>query len=168
MQLLNHVVSFNLLDPTSLTVTPWSFSRTPPYNANFEWLQYDTSNFYENIGFITVIVLLLLMRQFILAPLMHWFTQVSWCSCIQRNDRIFSVTFIMAFNIWMRFILMTYFELLIACATGIYLERLLPRGMTMWDKFAFLSAKIAIGLVTIFPLILYLAIWSRRERTSQV
>ena len=74
MQLLNYVVSFNLLDPSTFKMTPWSFTKTPPYNDNFEWLQYDTSNFYENIGFITVIVLLMMLRQFIVSPFLHWFT----------------------------------------------------------------------------------------------
>ena len=74
MKLLNKAVSFNLVDPTRLTFIPWEFTTTPPYVDNFGWLQYDSSNFYENVNFITLIVLFMLVRQFTVSPFMHWFT----------------------------------------------------------------------------------------------
>ena len=42
---LNRVVSFNLFDPEAYTFVP-HFTDTPPHNDNFEWLHYETSNFF--------------------------------------------------------------------------------------------------------------------------
>ena len=60
--MLNKAVSFNLFDPTMLVHLPWDFTATPPYYDNFGWLQYESSNFYVNLGFITIIVLLMMIR----------------------------------------------------------------------------------------------------------
>ena len=64
MRYLNNIVSFKMFDMKDIeefTFTP-DFTETPPYNDNFEWLQYDTSNFFENLGFINVILVVMLMR----------------------------------------------------------------------------------------------------------
>ena len=44
MTYLNKIVSFHKYDPNDFIVT--GFSDTPPFKDNFEWLQYNTSNFY--------------------------------------------------------------------------------------------------------------------------
>ena len=168
MKLLNKAVSFNLIYPTMLTYMPWDFTTTPPYYDNFGWLQYDSSNFYLNIGFITYIVFFMLVRQFIVSPFMYWFTQLPCCRCIRRNDRILSGTFRMSCNIWGRFALMTYFEFLIACFTGLRISILIPEGLNTWDKIALITAKVFVVLLTLFPLIIFCAIVSRVGRSYRV
>ena len=74
MKMLNEAVSFNLIDPTTLTFIPKEFTPTPPYFDNFGWLQYDSSNFFENIGFISLLVVFLMARQLIISPCMHHYT----------------------------------------------------------------------------------------------
>ena len=61
MKFLNKIVSFNLLDIKEIPYSP-EFTETPPYHENFEWLQYDTSNFFENLDFITIIIVFMLLR----------------------------------------------------------------------------------------------------------
>ena len=68
----------------------------------------------------------MLVRQFIVGPFFHWLSQSDHCGCIKRNDRLFAITFKSSTNIWTRFALMTWFEFLIACLTGLDLENKIP------------------------------------------
>ncbi len=65
MIFLNEIGSFNVADPTTST----NFTDSRAYNDEFEWLKYDTSNFYQNLGFIIIIILLIGLFQFVIAPL---------------------------------------------------------------------------------------------------
>ena len=51
---LNRIVSFNLIDKTAV-----DFVESRSLYTNFEWLKYDTGNFYENLGFISIIAIII-------------------------------------------------------------------------------------------------------------
>ena len=60
MQYVNKVVNFKrgmLLDWHNLDYTP-----TPPVNASFYWMGYETMTFLENMGFVTTLLLVLAVR----------------------------------------------------------------------------------------------------------
>ena len=82
MNYLNKIVSFNKYDPNDFIET--GFTDTPPLHANFEWLQYNTSNFYQNLGSIILLFAILLGRQ-LLAPIFYIFSAFRCCRCLKRQ-----------------------------------------------------------------------------------
>ena len=59
-QFLAEVVSFDIFAPTDHI--DFGLTETAPYNDNHDALGYESSNFYENIGSIAVIGLLITFR----------------------------------------------------------------------------------------------------------
>ena len=60
MKYLNQIVSFQILDPK--TIINADYSETFPYNANFNWLGYKTTNYLQNIGIIAFFAFFLVLR----------------------------------------------------------------------------------------------------------
>ena len=123
MGVLNKVVSFNTRDPYDYIDA--DFSVTPPLNENFQWLGYGSMNFLDNLGMIAFLFLLVLLRQAV-APLLWWFSGFRCCQCMRTKKRLLATSTTVCSNMWVRFFLMTYFEFLLACWTGLQLERFLP------------------------------------------
>ena len=61
MQSLNKLVSFNTKEPYEQLGV--EFSSTPPINPNFDWMEYGSINFLENIGLIGFIFIFIVLRQ---------------------------------------------------------------------------------------------------------
>ena len=61
MKHLNKIVSFNTRDPFSILGV--SFTETPTLNQRFNWMDYDTSCFLQNIGLIAFLFILIVIRQ---------------------------------------------------------------------------------------------------------
>ena len=60
---MTKIVSFDVFNPTEFY--DFGFTETGPYHGNFEWLGYETSNFYECIGSVLLFGLILLLKQFL-------------------------------------------------------------------------------------------------------
>ena len=60
-QFLAEVVSFDLFAPTDHI--DFGLTETQPFNENYEELGYESSNFYENLGSIALIGIIIAIRQ---------------------------------------------------------------------------------------------------------
>ena len=58
---LTKIISFDIFSP--FNYFDFGFTETGPFHSNYEWLGYETSNFYENLGSIVLIGLILTSRQ---------------------------------------------------------------------------------------------------------
>lgn len=56
------IVTFDLISPfgNDMIPIPWGFSETDPYNENFEWIGYDSANFFNNLGSIGLFIFILI------------------------------------------------------------------------------------------------------------
>ena len=59
-QFLAEVVSFDIFAPTDHI--DFGLTETPPFNENYEELGYETSNFYEDLGSIALIGVIIAFR----------------------------------------------------------------------------------------------------------
>jgi hypothetical protein len=116
MAVLNKIVSFNSRDPFKYIDA--DFTETPPLNENFQWLGYGSMNFLDNLGMVAILFLLVLLRQAI-APILWWFSGFHCCRCLRTKKRLLAMSTTVCSNMWLRFFLMTYFEFLLACWTGL-------------------------------------------------
>ena len=81
-QFLAEVVSFDLFAPTDHI--DFGLTETPPFNENYEELGYESTNFYENLGSIALIGIIIAIRQ-ILQPLFFWFfDRIGCCLCCRK------------------------------------------------------------------------------------
>ena len=80
---LTRVVSFDVFAPTDFF--DFGLTETEPYHSNYEWLGYETTNFYENIGSIIVIGIILLLRQFIQPPIFWIIKKINLCRCWRKT-----------------------------------------------------------------------------------
>ena len=148
----NSITRLNFADPYDYYQV--DFTETPAFNENFAWLDYTTSNFFETISFIAVLVALFCMRLLISAIFILILPRRG-CKTLKR---MLTVSMPRCSNIWMRFSLICYFEFLIACFIGINLNKLIIGEMTVADKIAQLSARICLALVCLFPVIIIASI----------
>ena len=123
MVFLNKIVSFNKSDPYDYVDA--DFSPSPPLNGNFQWLGYGSMNFLDNLGMIGFLFLLLLLRV-LLAPIFFWLSGFRCCYCLRAKKKELAMSLPICSNMWIRFFLMTYFEFVIACWTGLQLEKYVP------------------------------------------
>ena len=114
MTFLNEISSFNVGDPTTNT----NFTDSRAFSDEFEWLKYDTSNFFQNLGFIAVIMVVILFFQFVLIPFILYLQRYRQCRCIKKTNKATNGRGVCS-NIWLRFFMLAYFEMLIACFIGI-------------------------------------------------
>ena len=90
---------------------------------------------------------------------------------IKANDRIFSITLRGSSSIWIRFTLMVWFELLIACFTGLNLENVISTEMRTSDMFALKSARVFLVIGAVFLVMIMIATVVRvleRHRAKKV
>ena len=157
MQSLNKLVSFNTKDPYSFFDV--KFSKTPPINASFDWMEYETMNFLDNLGLISFIFIFIVVRQ----VLGLVFFMIGSCSrrakCLRANPKMLASSGYVCSNMWLRFLLMTYFELVIACFVGANIEPFLPQDLLLSDKVSLASQQVANGIVMFFLLVVITAIW---------
>ena len=57
---LTKVISFDIFNPTDFY--DFGFTETGPYYSNFEWLGYESCNFYECIGSVPLIAVILFLK----------------------------------------------------------------------------------------------------------
>ena len=78
---LTRVISFDFFAPTDYF--DFGFTSTEPYSSAYEWLGYETTNFYENIGSVFVIGIIIALRQ-ILQPIVFWILNRLKCRCCDK------------------------------------------------------------------------------------
>ena len=129
LKYVNQVVGFKRTMPTD-----WHVSPTPPVNTNFYWMGYETMSFFENMGFVTILLLLLVIRQ-AFAFLFIQLEKICCCTgCFKGRRDLLVSSPTESMNVWTRFFLMTYFEFGIACCAGVQIEEFLPLELTFADK----------------------------------
>ena len=143
---LNRIVSFNLFSTKPLI--GYGFSETQPLNQNFARLDYKSSNFFENLGglslFTIALPVILLAVKILLSP-------TKLCKCSARMHETFSLVFI--FNICARLFLLTLIELLIATFIGLKLSSDLKGKTTTLDTIAIVAPYLCLlelGLFMIY------------------
>ena len=149
-QFLASVVSFDILAPTDHI--DFGLTETPPYNENYEELGYESSNFYENLGSIALIGIIIALRQILQPPFFWLFNRIGCCLCCRRAMQKWNLKPHNISNIWVRYAIETYFEYLISCLIGLRLSKLLSASKTGPDKFTIVSTYFFSVLVFIFPL----------------
>ena len=80
---LTEIVSFDLLSP--FDHFDFGFTETQPYHSSYEWLGYETSNFFENLGSIALWGVLLFARQLIQQPLYLILSRLKCCRCCKNR-----------------------------------------------------------------------------------
>ena len=143
------VVSFDVFPPTENF--EFDLSESEPHSQGFELLDYESVNFYDAIGSISLIFIFIVVR-IVLQPL---FTGIIYLLCGTKIcgslRRVCSLSGPMIVSIWIRFLLETFLELTIASLLGITLEeRIFAEQMTQLDEFSLLSAKVTLVVVCLF------------------
>ena len=160
-QFLAEVVSFDLFAPTDHI--DFGLTETAPYNANHDGLGYESSNFYENLGSIAVIGVVIALRQLLQPPLFYLFQKVGCGLCCRRAMRRHGLSGPRVSNMWIRYGLETYFEFLISCLVGLRLSSVLPSPPTGPDKFTIASTYFFTVLACAFPIgIAFITLWWSR------
>ena len=116
------------------------FTPTDPYRINFEWLGYESLNFLENIGSISILIL---------SGLIFIFTMVllRLCKCNLRSKIIQNISAPMRlFHKALGFVQGTFFEIILCASVG----------MKMFSLLEYLNGtdKAAIGFQMVATLIL--------------
>ena len=95
---------------------------------------YETMSFLENMGFVTILLLLLVIRQafgFLFIKL----EKICCCTgCFKGRRDLLVSSPTESMNMWTRFFLMMYFEFGIACCAGAQIEDFFPLELTFADK----------------------------------
>ena len=124
MQSLNKLVSFNTKEPYEFLGV--GFSVTPPVNASFDWMGYGSMNFLENVGLISFIFIFIVVRQVLGLVFFLIGKNLERARCLRARPKVLASAGYVCSNMWLRFLLMTYFELVIACFVGANIEPFLP------------------------------------------
>ena len=139
------VVSFDIFPPTERY--DFGFSESEPYSFGFELLDYETVNFFDALGSI-ILIFILIVARLILQPLFVGAVTLicgnkrSWCCRKHCTLRLHMVT-----NIMTRFVLEIYLELVIASLLGITLkDSILAEEMNSMDKAAYYAAYTTLGI----------------------
>ena len=123
-QIIAEVVSFDFFAPTDFITI--NFTETLPFGANYEGLGYDNLNCIENLGSILLIAILLIARQ-VFTALAYTIAHTSCCcKCSRRFTARNQTEMKDVTNSWLRFVLETYFELIIASFIGFQFIRTVP------------------------------------------
>lgn len=146
------VVSFDLFAPTDYY--DFGFTETEPFNSNYEELGYETTNFLENLGSISLILFVIALRHIVQPPLFHLVAKCRCCKCWRNFQNRIAISLPIVSSTWVRFGLETYFEFIISCLIGLKLESLLPKEeRTGADVLAIVLCYFFLALVVLFPLL---------------
>ena len=96
----------------------------------------------------------MILRQCFLAPLCFTLSRLPACKCLKRHKRSLLLSIPAATNVWIRFIMVMFFELVIAAFTGLYLSDTIITSPNAWDKAAHGSARVVTFLIYLFPVML--------------
>ena len=155
------MVSFDLFAPTDHI--DFGLTETEPYNENYNELGYESSNFYDNLGSIGAIGLLITLRLILQPPLFSLFYKIGCCKCCRRVMKRLNLNGPIISNMWIRFGLETYFEFLISCLVGLRLQSVLITEPTGPDKFTIGSTWFFTFLIVLFPIfVAYITLWKSR------
>ena len=164
MHYINQVVSFKkrvIFDRFRL-----EFSPSPPINANFYWMGYETMTFVENLGFLTFLLILLVVRS-IFGILFYYLEKAcKSCACLKTKRDLLVSSPSESIRMWMLFLLITYFEFLISCFSGAQIHDYLPQEVTLADQISMKLSSFFKTIVFMFPLTVLISIWlkTRREK----
>ena len=166
MKYLNKIVSFNNKEIYDF-IEP-DFTPTPPFNTNFDWIGYESMNFLENIGLISLIFIFIAIRQVLGCVFYLMASSIKSCSCLKSKKKLLASAPYVCSNMWLRFFLMTYFEITIACFIGTNIRAFLPQKMTQADEFTLICERISKTLIILFPFIIIVGIWCKIRIKSTI
>ena len=86
MQSLNKLVSFNAGEPYGFLGV--DFSKTPPINASFDWMEYESMNFLENLGLISFIFIFIVVRQLLGLVFFLLGKTLRHIKCLKRQPKV--------------------------------------------------------------------------------
>ena len=136
------IVSFDLLSP--FDYIDFGFSETDPYSENFEWLGYDSANFFTNLGSIAMFMFFLCINTLVnpILTFMKW-RRIEFFSLVKRyRMRLSEVV-----NSWITTYLECYFELFIASIAGLLMLQM--EELSFADRvtldFAVLNLPLVLG-----------------------
>ena len=162
MKHLNKIVSLNTRDLYAFMDI--SFTETPAVNSSCYWMGYDSRNFLQNIGLISCLFAFIAIRQLVGLAVNLIATKSKSNHWLRTNGKLLASTGDVCSNMWLRFLLMTYFELILACFLGLNVKAFLPKDITLADQISILSQRFASVLVSIFPFVIILAICLKSSR----
>ena len=79
---------------------------------------YSSMNFLENIGLIAFLFVFVLARQLVGLVVLMMARALKMTQSGEINNRFLTISGSVYSNMWLRFLLMTYFEVVIACLLG--------------------------------------------------
>ena len=79
---------------------------------------YSSMNFLENIGLIAFLFVFVLARQLVGLVVLMMARALKMTQLGEINNRFLTISGSVYSNMWLRFLLMTYFEVVIACLLG--------------------------------------------------
>ena len=159
MKYVNKIVSFNNKDLYE-AIEP-NFTQTPPLNTNFDWMGYESMNFLENIGLIALLCILIAIRQLFGFVFYLMSRSLKFCSCLKSKKQILASAPEVCSNMWLRFFLMTYFEIAIACLIGTQVEVFLPAKMTQADRITIICERVSKAMIVLFPVFIVIGMWAK-------
>ena len=125
---------------------------------------YETMTFLENMGFVTTLLLVLAIRQ-VLGILFSYMEKIYCCKkCLKSRRHLLVSSPSESFNMWARFLLMTYFEFVISCCAGAQIGDFLPEDMTFAVIVSLCLSYIFTLVVIAFPIVISVTIWFRTSR----
>ena len=147
---LKRIVSFDLFQENPLV--GMGFTETKPLNQNFARLGYTSSNFFENLGALSLFTILLPV---VLLFLKLCVSSTKFCklACITKVNKFFSWALI--WNICAQFFLLSLIELLIATFIGLKLPSDLKGNANSHDKVAIVSAYLCLIELGLFMLYVF-------------
>ena len=153
---LVRIVSFDIYSPTDYI--DFGFTETAPFHSNFEWLGYETSNFYECIGSVLLIGAVLILYKFLKVLAYKIAKKFMCCNCFKKR-RSFSLLQPVMSNLWLRYFFETFFEFSISSLVGLTLYSKIKSEPNSKDKIAKLSATFFLTITIGFTiLVIFIAI----------
>ena len=157
------VVSFDVFPPTERY--DFGFSPSEPYSLGFELLDYETVNFFDALGSIILILIFIILRVIVQPTCVFMVTRFCGkdrCSCCSL---FFRMDCALMTNIFIRFMLETFLELVISSLLGITLkEAILAEEMNNMDLAALYAAYVTLGIWIGFCLLVgFLTLYGARS-----
>ena len=69
---------------------------------------------------------------------------------------------------WLRFFLMTYFEITIACLIGTQVEVFLPAKLTQADRITIICERVSKAMIVLFPVFIMIGMWAKQRKENQI
>lgn len=156
---LTQIISFDFFSP--FDHFDFGFTETRPYHSSYDMLGYQTSNFFENLGSIAVIGVLLFLKHLIQQPSYIMLTRIGCCR--SKSSKLL-LTLPDVSDTWTRFFIETYLEFVISCLVGIKLLHVITGKATSQDKISHKCAVIFLVFICLFTIsIVYFSLFKGKE-----